>query len=474
MRPGTSILSFILAIPFLFACGVEADTVPKSAGFRPYDDFSTAWVDGSKWNDGNHAFGVSGGQLVMETSASNIPAGRSFTDTLSATAIAPTSLEATVSIPAVGINSDGQARVMMELAYQPDANYRINSLDFYFVRVEIRFIGGIGYTARYYVGGCSNTDCTSYYSLTGAGGVLAGLTAGQVVTLGVSMDPATKTASFYMDDGITVYPATVDLTTAPNFDPANIKAARLRTRVIGGSANGDNSMVQGVYDNILIDGGLWDDFSAGVIDRNLWHVGPQSISTAGGVLDLTIEQDVRSGDNGLSFPDPDGIKGIEADVQVVGHTVTGTDPYYRGRIGGYFYNDGNVPGGKPGSGVSDIYAEIGINGAEISYHVARCTGITCADGYELVSDNGAGSPRIVIGTTTPGTQHNLSISWENPEFVFMVDGVETRFDAVAAGAPVVLPVANRKFKTVGARASVGASFDGSGTLQVQFDNVKIK
>lgn len=451
--------------------GGNGPSVPGEPTFTLYDDFSLGIADGTKWDNSQHSQSVQTGGLVMSTSMDNMVANLGYTNNLYTTVASASKIQADVNLALSTLGTGTRARAIVGLQYQPALYRDISGQDFTWARVEIQD-DGTNVRVRKSVGVCSNADCSSYYTIANDFENLATIAKDQWITATVEYVSASNSFVISMDDGINpvVTGTTVDMTGVTAFSSTDFAHGRLRSRVIGGGTDGESASVQANFDNVLIDGALYDGFSAANIDTTKWQGGDLSRTFTGGAVEFTQTQADQAWGNHLNFLDPDSIKGIKADVRLTTYTVTGTDPWYRAHIGGAFYNDGTLGGTELGSAVSDIFADVNMVGNEIFYRVVRCTDKTCSTTTGL-TDDGSGSARISMETITPGTAHTLMVKWDGALFTFQLDSqTPVTFDPIAAGAPVASVLANRGKKIIGTRANP-ATGDESGTLAAAFDNV---
>ena len=462
--------------------GVLGNTIcsPVGAGdeFALYDDFEAAGIDGTLWGH-NHinatpkstaeiSRAIVGGAVQLFNAVSNPPQGRLIDNNFRTTAESATKIQAQMTVNSATIPTDGHVRTIVALTYWPTQFRFITEQDFWLARAQLQD-NGFGLFPTFVVFRCTNANCSEGYTVPHSGWSGFSVAYNQAVTATVEWDAANTRFVLTVTDGTNTATTTVNMSGEPDFNPADFYQARVRTRVLGGSA-GESGAITATFDDVFIDDALYDDFTAGPIDTSKWRDGEVSRLNNAGAAEFSQTQADRHRSLILTLPDTDLIGGIRADVSVTSYSVTGTDPYYRARLGGYFYNDGTLAG-EPGSSVSDIYAEIGVTDTLVNYRVVRCTDVTC-DTNDNLSDDGAGGAIVHIAHVNLGETHNLAIKWDGSVFTFTVDGFSKTFDPIAAGAPVAGPP-NEKEKVIGTRANVGTVGDGSGSLTATFDNVEL-
>jgi len=272
--------------------------------------------------------------------------------------------------------------------------------------------------------------------------------------------------------------ASVNMTGVTNFSAADSYRAVLRTRVRGGTNNSSYASQYTYFDDVWINGALHDDFATGV-DTTKWEQGDHArFYQLTRDVKFTQSQSLRSRSNNLEFRNPGSVNAIRADVTVPSAdwvvTNSDTDSYQRGRLGGFFYNDGTITvGAETGSRISDIFAEIGMTDASVYYMVMRCTNVDCS-----AADNLSGvplDPKVTVGSIVADSTNKLSIDWDGALFHFQLNSdVEMTFDPVVAGAPVAQAFPNESLKVIGTRISMGAAALHDGSLSATFDNVETR
>ena len=124
-----------------------------------------------------------------------------------------------------------------------------------------------------------------------------------------------------------------------------------------------NEFITATFDNIYVNGELYDDFdsygSINNLDLSNWQPWYGSdVSIVGGALRSILPVgSIGRANGGLSFRNPENITSIQADITI--NSISNVDGPPRARIAGYFFNNGNA----------DVWANINVNGSRIFYTV---------------------------------------------------------------------------------------------------------
>jgi hypothetical protein len=222
------------------------------------------------------------------------------------------------------------------------------------------------------------------------------------------------------------------------------------------------------FDNVTVKDGsgnvLWtDDFSSPVIDATKWSAYDFAREQKNGSLRERVRIPAGTPNDtvqsNLTFPDPDNINEIQADVTVTSFNNAGSETP-RVTLNGRFYNDGT---GSTGSYIGDIGARVVIGGSGTApvgqWNVQR---------YTSATDSGAAS---TLGsgtfTLTPSldTSYNLYLHWDGSSFTFKINGETHTYTPASPYLPAGPPnmpwkaLQTRIATTHNAEASVAALYD---------------
>jgi hypothetical protein len=231
--------------------------------------------------------------------------------------------------------------------------------------------------------------------------------------------------------------------------------------------------VEALFDDVMVEYiKNYDDFSRPLIDKEKWTRGEfvreidagsqKLLSKLASPNPVMATSFPYSESNWLSFPDPNSVDSIQADVAINQNFITNT-AFTRARLGGRWYYDGSSGGGMTG----DIWAEVGLRGEPgrlfARWEVFRFTNPEGTTGTTL--GWGDFSTPITLGTT-----YTLFISYDDISniFTFKIGSEEYTFGPT--GLPARVGNSNMPYKGIGTRTQIngGAS---SGYLATTFDNV---
>ena len=166
--------------------------------------------------------------------------------------------------------SDVSMRTEVRMLYQPDLNWSPKYWnDLIIVGALIYYYDGNIYVSGF-TWGSRNSNGTSLYAMPAAVGDYPFGTQvdfGSTNTLAVEYDEATHSLIIEFNGQRSSY----DMSGLPVFNPANFKAAEIRTRVLYVNDPEDSGRIQVRVDNVRMDGVDYDDFNDG-LGVNKWRI----------------------------------------------------------------------------------------------------------------------------------------------------------------------------------------------------------
>jgi hypothetical protein len=245
---------------------------------------------------------------------------------------------------------------------------------------------------------------------------------------------------------------------------------------------GGRGKVSAQFHNIQVglNGGAaapFDDFSAsgansGPAELSLvkWsNGGARSVIPSGGSLavhgQMTSSGTAFSIGEGVYLGNPASANTVQADITVVGSSVTGTGASANAFIQGRYYNDGTA-GGAPNSALGDIMAGVFLNATNdtATYNIGRCTDATCT----ILNLPLTGT---FTGVTVGAGVHALLLRWDPTlrTFTFGVDGNHLTVDPTAT-LPVAGP-ANSPLRRILSSTHVPATMPATVSEDIKVNNV---
>ncbi len=331
-----------------------------------------------------------------------------------------------------------------------------------FAVTEIRY-DGADLAAGYLVARCAQSECQNdqdFEVLEHQAAAFGAVDLEDVHTLSVSFDGSVLT--FGCDGEARTY--------SPSTTVQDLSAEAflgLGTRVQNITEPEEWGFIEAEFDDVHVDGNLYDDFEGDVIDRSRWIHTEFERRIKDGQLRSALTRYGSSYSNTLNVVDPTSVQSLRADVTVTEIEHHGFVP--RARVIGNFFHDDTVTGdGDAG----EVYAAIGVRVAEtggapfILYFVGRCENANCTDSTGF----GSGS----FGTVALNEPHTLSVAYDGATtFTFAADDGEPATIDVAGQATRSGP-AEIDFMGVGTRVSADApGAEAWGRVEATFDDVYV-
>jgi plasmid maintenance system killer protein len=285
---------------------------------------------------------------------------------------------------------------------------------------------------------------------------------GQTYRLSLNWDPTTRTFTFGIDGIAESYqvPDTV-------ISPPNVPWKAIGADAYVPEGLSYNAYVSATFDNVVARDAsnstvVSDDFSSGKIDETKWI----TYEYVREVKDSKLRIGVRSSEgspsyieNSLPSKNPEDIHIIQADVTPLKY-VNESGALARARLLGRFYNDGTQGGGYLG----DINARVYFGGTGSSpkffWSVGRHTSVTDFNPVTIIASGEFTKP-VVLGNT-----YRLFLGWDGTKFTFKVDDEEATY---TPETPIFPP--NMPWKGLNVR--IDASKNEEAYIEALFDNVMI-
>jgi hypothetical protein len=438
-----------------------------AAGGLPYDDFHLSTIDRSKWQGQEAVRGIVAG--AVESSFTQYGAARSFFLEFN-DPNAKTSIQTEITVTDI---TNDDANLMARIgghfynSIYGETNPGNGEEGEIWVQVGA-YDSGAGLFGYYSILRCEDALCnegtTLIWNDTDFGPVNLGDTHTYSVTWNWDgSDPATNTFTFSFDGTAVTTTEPLPLVAGPSKE--QFKGIGVRVGGIGSPTEGGTITAR--FDNVLVGGIPYDDFSApdGRIDSTNWRSAEFVRRVNNGVFESAVARWNRNGDNHLNFFDVSNITAFQADVTV--KEVINVDASPIARLSSAFYNDGTPGEGRRGDILAG--AQIYHDGSQLRANawVTRCTQINCNVPGEYEN--------LWWGYLTPDViqideTHTLSISWDASEnkFHFGFDGSIITPDVDFP--PIVANPRGRPFNGIGTRVH-GIEEGEGGYIRATFDNV---
>jgi hypothetical protein len=428
-------------------------------GSTPYDTFGADTIDRTKWADSEFIRRIKNGalELALRRFGSN---GSNNLNVIDPDAV--DALQADVTVTAVS-NTNAEARARIVGDFYNDGTPGTGLTGDVLASAQI-VTTGTGLLGRFRVWRCDDLDCIALTTLLVDDTTIGAVALGETHTLSVAWDGTLFT--FGVDGVIRIFDPTADLTAAaPPVSKPRQPYKYLGTRVSAIDGPDEGASIAATFDNVVVNGSLYDNFASAMIDRTKWTDLELVRQINKGALESTLRRFGSDGSNNLNVIDPDSVGAIQAKVTVT--AVSNTNAEARAGVMGDFYNDGT-----PGDGfIGDVLAstEIRDNGSElvVALVVVRCNDMDCLSFTTIEFDDTTFSP-VGLGET-----HTLSVAWSGAVFTFGVDGVTTTFDPRAAAHVAGPPRAASCFKGLGTQVSGITAPEEGAAITARFDDVRV-
>jgi uncharacterized delta-60 repeat protein len=270
----------------------------------------------------------------------------------------------------------------------------------------------------------------------------------------ISVDWDGNQFTFRIGDGSTVEEAFSEPGLPVN--PANMPVKSIGSRI--SSNAGREALVEGLFDDVKVNGSLYDDFSSGVINPTKWKLYEFVRDIENEELRLkirtsTTDTSAMSTDQ-LVFPGPEVINIIQTKITPLAFSnPNGLN--LRAGISGEYYNDGTLNGWE-----GEISAAVGIGGTDTNPVAA----------WSITRHIDQADPNLIdtfaTGTfTTPiilGTTYTILLSWDGTKFTFKFNDEEATYTPAPPIHPAIHParrLQNRVLSPSGLESVIEATYD---------------
>lgn len=241
-------------------------------------------------------------------------------------------------------------------------------------------------------------------------------------------------------------------------------ARRIQNRVL--YPEGKNAYMEVLFDDVKVNGELYDDFSGDTINLENWTTPEGTYDLVRNVEDGGLRMKIRTSEidtnamttNSLGFTDSVATNIIQVDITPLAY-VNPSGITIHTIIAGEYYNDGTNNGWE---GEVSAYVGIGGTGADPvgSWSVKRHTNASDPNQVETLASGDFATP---IDLFTPYT---FLLFWNGTHFIFRLNDEEATYTPTTAVHPVLHPA-----KRLQARA---LSPDGKESMiDATFDNVMV-
>jgi hypothetical protein len=296
-------------------------------------------------------------------------------------------------------------------------------------------------------------DCNTTTKL-GSGVFLPTAVTGAASTVSVQWNEVDKFTFKYDDGAGTVLTRSFTDTTSASINPPNNPFKGLYAKIKDNV--GLNGRIFAHFDDVEVNGVLYDDFSADLIDQTKWgsYEYVRTIDDTAQHLVLMargVTESATLTDNNLAIASPESVGAVQATVTAAELDLTANglgNPFVY--VGGRFFNDGL---GGPGAYEGDIAAFIKLQKTKDGvmylgkWKVLKFTGDTLAD-QELIADGDSGKAILL------NKPYTLSVSWDGSRFTFVGNKQTVHYTPPITVTASAIP-AKMPFKGVGAAISDG-------------------
>lgn len=424
----------------------------------PNDDFSGVLIDQGRWKTGEVVREIEGGALLLTCASPNPIVTTSFPYRMGnslafAHPDAVNSIRADITLLDRRIRNHAYTWTRLGGRWYNDGSGTSGSDMTGDIWAEVSLMEApSGVYGRWGVSRYTNAKGTTWTTL-GSGDFTVPITLGTSYTVYINYDQGINQFTFRI--GSETY------TFGPTGLPARIRGPNspLKDLALRVQINDDESFgyVAASFDNVYVNGALYDDFSSSSIDQTKW-------STYEFVREISEGQFrsmVRSGsgstsplNSGIESLYPNRVRLMRAKVTLVLYQNDHGLEIGAG-IGGIFYHDGT-----PGTGYTgDVAGIVGIGGfgptPEAGWQVVRLTDDT-GQNWEVLAQGSFLTP-VALGNT-----YALWVGWDGSHLSFRFESEEASY---TPGTPIHPPnvpvrtVGNRIYNPAGNEAFIEAYFD---------------
>jgi hypothetical protein len=405
---------FWLGLLFSVAMGVVFFWTPQAAfSLVSYDVLSTSPIDASKWTRYESVRVIDGGKLRLAVRSATGSTAPVMTPLRFATSSDITKIEATIT--PIGYHNDDGANAMATVAgrfYNDGSSGTPGDCT-----GDVLGQVGIGNTPStgttpvvfWNVVRFTSADCASSEVITGGKFTNTEVISGTAYPVSMDWD-GNKFIFAYNGVSQTYTPSTP-------INPPNTSFKSLYTRISNNA--GKDGYISAYFDDIKVNGVLYDDFTADRIDQTKWanYEFVRAIKDDEQHLVLLARGTTNSTtftENVLPIAAPETVGTLQATV--VAHTLSSSGDA-KGRhalvgVGGRFFNDGTAGDGYVGDIGATAFLRTTPEGLRGRWKVMRFTGTDDSQAETIAQ----GDSKKAILLDKPYT---LSVSWDGTKFTFV-------------------------------------------------------
>jgi len=425
---------------------------PVPPDLRAYDDFSSSQIDAMRWTTLEFVREIRDRRLTSKVRSS----GGFVTDFLPLRSPdGVTAIEAEVTVQDIAVPATGLSQARLFQKIYNDGTSATRGIGDIGAQISVARRFGTAAFIRIGLFRCGDPPCTAAAAQTLFDAAIAGIepVLGQAVTLGIEWDGAL--VAFIVNGQRNV----ID---PRGFASVALAMPTMPVVAIGTSTSGAESRVTAQFDDVRVNGVLYDDFVGPELDPARWAAFERVREIQNGRLVSRVREITFAVTNDLQFANPAAVTAIRTNVALESFRAGRAGEFVGARIEGSFFNDGRATG-ITGDRTGDVWAKIGVYGTagqeEVRYLVWACNDAPCFTRTFLTPFNSLG--RVSSGTTT-----TLLLRWDGSEFTFQADGI----GAASFSPGSVGGAANSPLKSIGTEkfcAATACDLD----VRASFDDV---
>ena len=356
--------AFITGLTFVSSGEFTGTMTPlPNFSMELYDDFSGTYIDKTKWREGEWVREIDppNHRLLMKQASPSliVISTYPYVDYNSLSFSNPdsvNSIQADVTILQNDITNQAYTRVRIGGRCYNDGTSGGGYAGDIWAEVDIRWTT-TGFKGWWYVGRYTGSSSASLTQL-GSGYFTTVINIGTQYRLYASYDSVTNQFLFKIGDEAVTFGPT-GLPTPVGYANQPWKGLQTRVQIDNSTSSG---YISAAFDNVYVNGTLYDDFSSSIIDPTKWTTYEIVREISEGKFRSKIRSSSASTSsifNRLEFLDPLSVNVVQAKVTPVAYeNQEGANII--ARIAGNYYNDGTPGGGYLG----DVSAEVFIGGFE--------------------------------------------------------------------------------------------------------------
>ena len=412
MAKGKSFKSVSIIFIFftLILAGLHA-MPPRLLALAPYDTLATGPINSDKWGAYELVRVIDSGNLRMSLRSSVDTTGPLANNLGFANPGAIHSMGALITPIGYGTGNGAGVIAAMGGTFYNDGTSSTDCRGNVLGQVGVSTNGSGPLAGFWVVARFTGLSCETSEVVSSGGFTATAVVTGTAYPAGVDWDGTKFTFTF---NGETHEYTPSTTRNAPNSPFKNIV-----TRILNNA--GKDAAITATFDNVFVNGDLYDDFSGTRIDGTKWttYEVARAVKNAEGHLVLRVRNTADSPSGSviaLPATNPENVVAMQAKVTPrVITSVPGIPTAVR--VGGIFFNDGTAGGGimgDIGAGTSIVPAGSG-SGFKGFWRVVRYKSATDATAFDVLAQG------FLPGTLAADTEYRLFAGWDGTEFTFRVD-----------------------------------------------------